>query len=407
MRYILLLLTLLVMATAPTQAQDDNPYARFGHKGKVLKTPQERQQFMLKIPNPDATSEIALVGIAPNEGKYYLFDAANEVIQEDTLVGDELSRFLSVDPLTRSYPWYTPYQFAGNSPLKFIDLDGLERGFRDITEAEAESVLDNYSSIEVQEDVEASSAFRGSGNLILSFSDLTTSALINDSKDGENYNWDFARVKTMQEAELLVNAYKTIYGELDNIAIADHGCSPYIGGDALDDKRHLSTISFGTERLNSNDIQEQEVTSPEFESFLVVATALKDGGRLVGFHCNACQYSDGFNLLNTLSYKIYEYRSYNGKAGILLNLNGDRSVVAHKINTKLLDAPLTLTSSYQYGFYEIESGSLTGRQLFSTLMLSRKDTPVSRSYPGEFNLETWEIEYDKNAKTTENKPSRY
>ena len=33
---------------------------------------------------------------------------------------------MSVDPLTRSYPWYTPYQFAGNSPIKFIDLDGLE-----------------------------------------------------------------------------------------------------------------------------------------------------------------------------------------------------------------------------------------------------------------------------------------
>jgi len=37
-----------------------------------------------------------------------------------------VGRFLSVDPLTQSYPWYTPYQFAGNKPIKFIDLDGLE-----------------------------------------------------------------------------------------------------------------------------------------------------------------------------------------------------------------------------------------------------------------------------------------
>ena len=37
-----------------------------------------------------------------------------------------LSRFLSVDPLTYSYPWYTPYQFAGNSPIANIDLDGGE-----------------------------------------------------------------------------------------------------------------------------------------------------------------------------------------------------------------------------------------------------------------------------------------
>lgn len=37
-----------------------------------------------------------------------------------------LGKFLSVDPLTKEYPWYTPYQFAGNKPIQFIDLDGLE-----------------------------------------------------------------------------------------------------------------------------------------------------------------------------------------------------------------------------------------------------------------------------------------
>jgi RHS repeat-associated protein len=37
-----------------------------------------------------------------------------------------LGRFLSVDPLAKSYPWYTPYQFAGNTPIAAIDIDGLE-----------------------------------------------------------------------------------------------------------------------------------------------------------------------------------------------------------------------------------------------------------------------------------------
>jgi RHS repeat-associated protein len=37
-----------------------------------------------------------------------------------------IARFLSVDPLTKSYPWYTPYQFAGNKPIWATDLDGLE-----------------------------------------------------------------------------------------------------------------------------------------------------------------------------------------------------------------------------------------------------------------------------------------
>ena len=37
-----------------------------------------------------------------------------------------VGKFLSVAPLTNSYPWYTPYQFAGNMPIVAIDLDGLE-----------------------------------------------------------------------------------------------------------------------------------------------------------------------------------------------------------------------------------------------------------------------------------------
>ncbi len=34
-----------------------------------------------------------------------------------------------MDPLVRSYPFYSPYQFAGNKPIVFIDIDGAEEGF--------------------------------------------------------------------------------------------------------------------------------------------------------------------------------------------------------------------------------------------------------------------------------------
>jgi RHS repeat-associated protein len=39
---------------------------------------------------------------------------------------DRLGRFFSVDPLTSKYPMLTPYQFASNTPIQAIDLDGLE-----------------------------------------------------------------------------------------------------------------------------------------------------------------------------------------------------------------------------------------------------------------------------------------
>jgi RHS repeat-associated protein len=37
-----------------------------------------------------------------------------------------LGRFLSVDPLTTKYPELTPYQFASNTPIQAVDLDGGE-----------------------------------------------------------------------------------------------------------------------------------------------------------------------------------------------------------------------------------------------------------------------------------------
>lgn len=40
-----------------------------------------------------------------------------------------LARFLSVDPLTKQFAYYGPYNFAGNKPIIAIDLDGREEVF--------------------------------------------------------------------------------------------------------------------------------------------------------------------------------------------------------------------------------------------------------------------------------------
>ncbi len=37
-----------------------------------------------------------------------------------------VGRFFAVDPLSPKYPFYTPYSFAGNKVLQFIELEGLE-----------------------------------------------------------------------------------------------------------------------------------------------------------------------------------------------------------------------------------------------------------------------------------------
>jgi len=45
-----------------------------------------------------------------------------------------LGRFISADPLIvgqKKYAWLSGYQFAGDMPIKFIDIDGLEPGYYD------------------------------------------------------------------------------------------------------------------------------------------------------------------------------------------------------------------------------------------------------------------------------------
>jgi hypothetical protein len=50
----------------------------------------------------------------------------NEIDYGMRVYDPRVGRFLSLDPLQKKYPWYTPYQFAGNKPILFVDIDGLE-----------------------------------------------------------------------------------------------------------------------------------------------------------------------------------------------------------------------------------------------------------------------------------------
>jgi RHS repeat-associated protein len=51
----------------------------------------------------------------------------NQIDYGARVYDSRVGRFLSADPLTKKYPELTPYQFASNTPLEAIDLDGLEK----------------------------------------------------------------------------------------------------------------------------------------------------------------------------------------------------------------------------------------------------------------------------------------
>ena len=39
---------------------------------------------------------------------------------------NRICRFPSVDPIAKQFPYYSPYQYAGNKPIVAIDMDGME-----------------------------------------------------------------------------------------------------------------------------------------------------------------------------------------------------------------------------------------------------------------------------------------
>ncbi|WP_299465729.1 RHS repeat-associated core domain-containing protein [uncultured Microscilla sp.] len=94
--------------------------------------------FHLNDPTPNIGSQLEVTGIALNKtdfGDYrYGFNGKENDQEWGKLIQDygfrlynpAIAKFLSVDPLSPEYPFYTPYQFAGNKPIEAIDLDGLE-----------------------------------------------------------------------------------------------------------------------------------------------------------------------------------------------------------------------------------------------------------------------------------------
>jgi RHS repeat-associated protein len=87
-------------------------------------------------------------------GKENDTDFGDQIIQDYgfRLYNPAIGKFLSVDPLSPEYPELTPYQFASNSPISGVDLDGLEYLY-----ASDGSFIgkygDNTNVIIVQEDV--------------------------------------------------------------------------------------------------------------------------------------------------------------------------------------------------------------------------------------------------------------
>ena len=78
------------------------------------------------VPNRHGNSSNYRYGFNGKEKDDELKGEGNSLDYEKRFYDSRIGKFLSIDPLFKGYPWYTPYQFAGNTPIQAIDLDGLE-----------------------------------------------------------------------------------------------------------------------------------------------------------------------------------------------------------------------------------------------------------------------------------------
>ncbi|MEO7174752.1 MAG: RHS repeat-associated core domain-containing protein [Saprospiraceae bacterium] len=82
--------------------------------------------FGMGMPGRTFSGEKYRYGFNGKENDNEIHGTGNQQDYGMRLYDNRLGRFLSVDPLGKSYPWYSPYQFAGNTPIIAVDIDGRE-----------------------------------------------------------------------------------------------------------------------------------------------------------------------------------------------------------------------------------------------------------------------------------------
>lgn len=79
------------------------------------------------VPNKHGASRDYRYGFNGKENDNEIMGEGNFEDYGMRMYNPRIGRFFNVDPLTKSYPELTPYQFASNTPIQAMDLDGLEK----------------------------------------------------------------------------------------------------------------------------------------------------------------------------------------------------------------------------------------------------------------------------------------
>ncbi|MET3047406.1 MULTISPECIES: RHS repeat domain-containing protein [Flavobacterium] len=78
------------------------------------------------VPNRHGSSTAYRYGFQGQEKDDEIKGEGNSLNYTFRMHDPRVGRFFAVDPLTKSYPFYTPYSFSGNKVIAYIELEGLE-----------------------------------------------------------------------------------------------------------------------------------------------------------------------------------------------------------------------------------------------------------------------------------------
>jgi RHS repeat-associated protein len=197
-----------------------------------------------------------------------------------------LGKFLSVDKLTSSYPWWSPYAFAGNTPIQAIDLDGLEIYYsqsgqkigtygtsteiRVINEDQLATATTEFAAYTtaLKTDPAATNEFLGSAlsttgsvaynDYFTSVTDVTNGAALETYGDNGNNCNTAAKAQLANEGVTQTGPYKAIQTKVDNTTQADNG-KPDLTENAIGGSIYIQTqlnkgnpVMVGLEEQNSS-----------------------------------------------------------------------------------------------------------------------------------------------------------
>lgn len=102
-------------------ANAQNPFAEYGYTPKIATLSQgEYNEFF----DNDTIVQIGSVLFNTKSKQIVAFVQTDTLYSEATLQPDIVSRWMSPDPLAAKFPSWSPYNFANNSPIYYIDPDG-------------------------------------------------------------------------------------------------------------------------------------------------------------------------------------------------------------------------------------------------------------------------------------------